>query len=76
MSKKDKAVSVALNETQVNGQTVTEVLIGKQLIGQVTEVAADRFDAEMASSNQAFAHTKSFDESLQEVLSAYHLHKG
>ncbi|MFC6181457.1 DUF2969 domain-containing protein [Lactiplantibacillus daowaiensis] len=76
MSRKDKAVSVDLNETQVNGQTVTEVLIGKQVIGQVTEVADNRFDAEMVSDNQPFAHTKSFDESLQEVLSAYHLHKG
>jgi len=75
VSKKDKSVSVDLNETQVDGQTVTEVLIGKKVIGQVTQVG-DRYDAEMASGTQPFAHTKSFDESLQEVISAYHLHKG
>ncbi|ETY73753.1 DUF2969 domain-containing protein [Lactiplantibacillus fabifermentans] len=75
MSKKDKAISVTLNETTVNGQTVTEVLIGKQMIGQITQ-AGERYEAEMASDSQPFAHSKSFDESLQEVLSAYHLHKG
>ncbi|BDZ31409.1 DUF2969 domain-containing protein [Lactiplantibacillus sp. WILCCON 0030] len=75
MSKKDKAISVTLNETKVNDQTVTEVLIGKQVIGQVMQ-DGDRFDAELSSDVQPFAHTKSFDESLQEVLSAYHLHKG
>lgn len=75
MARKDKAISVTLNETKVNGQTVTEVLIGKQMIGQVTQVG-ERFDAEMVSDNQPFAHTKSFDGSLQEILSAYHLHKG
>lgn len=75
MSNKDKAISVTLNETTVNDQTITEVLIGKQVIGQVTQTG-DRFDAELSSDTQPFAHTKSFDESLQEVLSAYHLHKG
>ncbi|MFB9770215.1 DUF2969 domain-containing protein [Lactiplantibacillus modestisalitolerans] len=75
MSKKDKAISVTLNETKVGQQPVTEVLIGKQVIGQVTQVG-ERFDAQMASANQPFAHTKSFDESLQEIISAYHLHKG
>jgi len=75
LSSKDKAVSVTLNETTVNDQTITEVLIGKKVIGQVTQTG-DRFDAELASDSQPFAHTKSFDESLQEVLSAYHLHKG
>ncbi|RRK10780.1 DUF2969 domain-containing protein [Lactiplantibacillus garii] len=75
MSKKDKAISVSLNETKVNDQTVTEVLIGKQIIGQVIQ-NGDRYEAEMASDSQPFAHSKSFDESLQEVLSAYHLHKG
>ena len=75
MSKKDKAISVTLNETTVNDQTVTEVLIGKQMIGQITQVG-ERYEAEMASDSQPFAHSKSFDESLQEVLSAYHLHKG
>ena len=75
MARKDKAISVTLNETKVNGQPVTEVLIGKQVIGQVSQVG-ERFEAEMVSDNQPFAHTKSFDESLQEILSAYHLHKG
>jgi len=75
VAKKDKAVSVALNETKVNGQTVTEVLIGKTVIGQVTQIE-ERFEGEMASANKPFARTKSFDESLQEILSAYHLHKG
>jgi hypothetical protein len=75
VSKKDKSVSVDLNETQVNGQTVTEVLIGKKVIGQVTQVG-ERYEAEMVSDSKPFAHTKSFDESLQEVISAYHLHKG
>ncbi|CAJ1228855.1 MULTISPECIES: DUF2969 domain-containing protein [Lactiplantibacillus] len=75
MSKKDKSISVTLNETKVNDQTVTEVLIGKQIIGQVIQ-NGDRYEAEMMSDNQPFAHSKSFDESLQEVLSAYHLHKG
>jgi hypothetical protein len=75
VSKKDKSISVTLNETKVNDQTVTEVLIGKQIIGQVIQ-NGDRYEAEMMSDNQPFAHSKSFDESLQEVLSAYHLHKG
>ncbi len=66
---------MTLNETKVNDQTVTEVLIGKQIIGQVIQ-NGDRYEAEMMSDNQPFAHSKSFDESLQEVLSAYHLHKG
>ena len=75
MARKDKAISVTLNETKVNDQTVTEVFIGKQMIGQVIQVG-ERFEAEMVSDSQPFAHTKSFDESLQEILSAYHLHKG
>ncbi|AVK63404.1 DUF2969 domain-containing protein [Lactobacillus sp. CBA3606] len=75
MSKKDKAISVTLNETKVNDQVITEVLIGKQVIGQVTQ-NGDRFDAELTSDSKPFAHNKSFDESLQEILSAYHLHKG
>ncbi|CAM3025333.1 DUF2969 domain-containing protein [Lactiplantibacillus plajomi] len=75
MSKKDKAISVTLNETKVNNQTVTDVLIGKQMIGQVIQ-DGDRYQAEMASDRAPFAHSKSFDECLQEILSAYHLHKG
>nr|WP_318767678.1 DUF2969 domain-containing protein [Lactiplantibacillus carotarum] len=73
--KKDKAISVSLNETTVNGKTVTEVSIGKQIIGQVTQ-DGERYEAEMASDSQPFAHSKSFDECLQEIISAYHLHKG
>ncbi len=74
MAKKEKTISVSVNDIERQGQSVEQVLIRDRVIG---EVIADgtRFKATLEDSGETFS-VKSQEEGLETILAQYHLHQG
>ena len=73
MSKKDKNIKVAIEETTKNGNQVQQVLIGKNVVGEI-ENQENKYTAILTDGEEFNVH--SFDEGIEVVLQQYHLHQG
>ncbi|MGM0125035.1 hypothetical protein IGI37_002431 [Enterococcus sp. AZ194] len=76
MSKKNKDIEVRVEETSknVNGQAidVTQLFIGKKMIGEVLTNDAKHFEIFMDNESQGV--TKTLDEALESVIRQWNLH--
>lgn len=70
MSKKNKTIEVTVREAQQNGLPVTEVLVGKNVVGTVSDVAG-KIEAQVESER---FRAKSIDDGIELVLRQYNLH--
>ena len=73
MAKKEKNIEVNVKDLERNHQSIQQVFIGKQLIGEVTSEES-RFKALLLSGNQEFI-VQSQEEGLETILQQYHLHQ-
>lgn len=73
MSKKDKNIEVEIAETVKDGKQVQQVLIGKNIIGEVKN-SDGKFAAILTDGEEFNVH--SFDEGIEVLLQQYHLHQG
>ncbi len=73
MAKKEKNIEVNVKDLERNHQSIQQVFIGKQLIGEVT-TEESRFKALLLSGNQEFI-AQSQEEGLETILQQYHLHQ-
>ncbi|EEU30036.1 MAG TPA: DUF2969 domain-containing protein [Limosilactobacillus coleohominis] len=73
MAKKEKNIEVNVKDLERNHQSIQQVFIGKQLIGEVT-TEESRFKALLLSGNQEFI-VQSQEEGLETILQQYHLHQ-
>lgn len=72
MSKAKKSIEVEITEKKANGgQVVSEVHIGKQVLGDVRE-DGNKFLITTIK-NESFK-VNSFDEGVQELIKEFHLH--
>lgn len=73
MAKKETNIEVNVKDLERNHQSIQQVFIGKQLIGEVT-TEESRFKALLLSGNQEFI-VQSQEEGLETILQQYHLHQ-
>lgn len=73
MAKKEKNIEVNVKDLERNHQSIQQVFIGKQLIGEVT-TEESRFKALLLSGNQEFI-AQSQEEGLETILQQYHLYQ-
>ncbi|KAF1295764.1 hypothetical protein BAU15_04305 [Enterococcus sp. JM4C] len=76
MSKKNKDIEVRMEETKksVNGQEieVTQLFIGKKMIGEIFTNDAKHFEIYMDNESQGV--TKTFGEAVESVIRQWNLH--
>jgi hypothetical protein len=73
MAKQPTKIELKLQEEQLAGKTVQAVFDGKKQIGTVEEVDARHFKVLLPDGGTFIA--RSFDDGLNELIMAYHLHK-
>ncbi|CUS26605.1 hypothetical protein FC70_GL000397 [Paucilactobacillus oligofermentans DSM 15707 = LMG 22743] len=73
MSKKDKNIEVEIAEAVKDGKQVQQVLIGKNIVGEVKN-SDGKFTAILTDGEEFNVH--SFDEGIEVLLQQYHLHQG
>lgn len=73
MSKANKSINVEIKDhTDSTGQNISELFIGKKLIGTLKEVSANKFEA--VNTHQEQFHVKSFEEGVTLLIKEFHLH--
>lgn len=73
MSKANKSINVEIKDrTDSTGQNISELFIGKKLIGTLKEVSANKFEA--VNTHQEQFHVKSFEEGVRLLIKEFHLH--
>lgn len=73
VSKKEKNIEVNVKDLERDNQPIQQVMIGKQLIGEVV-AEGSRFKAVLVSGNETFI-VQSQEEGLETILQQYHLHQ-
>ncbi len=71
MSKKDKTVPVAIDEIEANGETIEQVSVNKQIIGDIRP-NEKKFLATTASGQKIVANSQ--EDALQAILAEFNLH--
>lgn len=71
MTKKDKTIPVSIDETTIAGETIAQVIVNKQIIGQI-KPDGKKFVATMNGGQRFNAKTQ--EGALQEILAEYNLH--
>ncbi|AVL00299.1 DUF2969 domain-containing protein [Pediococcus inopinatus] len=72
MSKKQQSVKVQLEEKEVQGQTIQQVFIAKNLVGEITP-QQNEFATHLIGGGDFVA--KSLDDAVEWVLQEYNLHQ-
>ncbi|KRK39018.1 DUF2969 domain-containing protein [Loigolactobacillus bifermentans] len=73
MAKQPTKIELKLQDEQLAGKTVQAVFDGKKQIGTIEEVDARHFQVLRPSGDTFIA--RSFNDGLNELIMAYHLHK-
>ncbi|GEP22534.1 MAG: DUF2969 domain-containing protein [Lentilactobacillus diolivorans] len=73
MSKANKSINVEIKDnTDANGEAISELFIGKKLIGTIKQVETNKFQA--TNTHQEEFHVKTFDEGVTLLIKDFHLH--
>lgn len=73
MSKANKSINVEIKDrTDQNGESISELFIGKKLIGSIKQLSEAKFQA-VNTHDEAF-HVKAFDEGVTQLIKDFHLH--
>ncbi|EHO48089.1 DUF2969 domain-containing protein [Lentilactobacillus kisonensis] len=73
MSKANKSINVEIKDhPDSSGQDVSELFIGKKLIGTLKEVSAGKYEA--INTHQEQFHVKTFEEGVTLLIKEFHLH--
>lgn len=73
MSKANKSINVDIKDrTDSDGDSISELFIGKKLIGSIKQLSDDKFQA-TNTHDEAF-HVKTFDEGVTQLIKDFHLH--
>ncbi|MQM82334.1 DUF2969 domain-containing protein [Lactobacillus buchneri] len=73
MSKANKSINVEIKDrTDQNGESISELFIGKKLIGSIKQLSETKFQA-VNTHDEAF-YVKTFDEGVTQLIKDFHLH--
>ncbi|GAA2979629.1 DUF2969 domain-containing protein [Lentilactobacillus parakefiri] len=73
MSKANKSINVEIKDrTDQSGESISELFIGKKLIGSIKQLSADKFQA--VNTHDEEFHVKNFDEGVTQLIKDFHLH--
>ncbi|GHP14347.1 hypothetical protein YK48G_17720 [Lentilactobacillus fungorum] len=73
MSKANKSINVEIKDkTDANGQAISELFIGKKLIGTIKAISATKYEA--VNTHQEQFHVKTFEEGVTLLIKEFHLH--
>ncbi|WP_290032769.1 DUF2969 domain-containing protein [Ligilactobacillus cholophilus] len=72
MSKKTKTIELVEDEKVIDGIEISELKLGDQLLGTVTDDGKNKFTASLPD-GESF-NVKSHEEAMNLLISHYHLH--
>ncbi|WP_249662755.1 DUF2969 domain-containing protein [Lentilactobacillus buchneri] len=73
MSKANKSINVEIKDrTDQNGESISELFIGKKLIGSIKQLSETKFQA--VNTHDEVFHVKTFDEGVTQLIKDFHLH--
>lgn len=73
MSKANKSINVEIKDRKdSDGASISELFIGKKLIGSIKQLSEDKFQA--VNTHDEEFHIKTFDEGVTQLIKDFHLH--